>query len=348
MIECLVMSLPETARSEDQVAVSPQDHPVVALIRDRVRAGSKPGARADDARLALAIEGGGLRGVVSAGMDAALEDLQLLDAFDEIYGASAGSFNAAYLLSERARLGATIYYEDVNNRHFVNVRRALRGPILDLDFMLNEVAETVKPIAWDRVVDSLIPLHVVSFSVDDRATVLLPFSDKHGLKLALKASSSIPWVAGQPVEIDGHPYWDASFYDGSIPTALAHARGATHVLSLLTRPTGYLRGRPNPLEKYFIARHVKKYGGAELADLYLARAEQYAVAINSLKEASLFPEGPTYALGVALGADIPRVSQLETSHAALYAAAVEGYRVLRSIFDQSEFLVAHELRGFHV
>src|SRR5438067_2344138 len=98
-------------------------HPVLKVISERLRSGSEPGARSDGARVALAIEGGGMRGVISAGMDAALEDLGALDAFDDIYGSSAGSFNGAYLISRRACLGATIYYEDVNNRNFIDMRR---------------------------------------------------------------------------------------------------------------------------------------------------------------------------------------------------------------------------------
>ena len=58
-------------------AVAPTDHPVARLLRERVDSGSVPGARQDPHRVALALEGGGMRGVVSAGMVAALERLGL-------------------------------------------------------------------------------------------------------------------------------------------------------------------------------------------------------------------------------------------------------------------------------
>ena len=69
-------------------------HAVVQTILRRRREGSRPGARRDGRRVALVIEGGGMRGVVSAGMTAAIEQLGLRDAFDEVHGASAGAFNA--------------------------------------------------------------------------------------------------------------------------------------------------------------------------------------------------------------------------------------------------------------
>jgi hypothetical protein len=43
-------------------------HPVLRAIWERKKSGSKPGARSDGYKIALAIEGGGLRGSVTAGM----------------------------------------------------------------------------------------------------------------------------------------------------------------------------------------------------------------------------------------------------------------------------------------
>mmetsp|Transcript_3886 Transcript_3886/g.7769 ORF Transcript_3886/g.7769 Transcript_3886/m.7769 type:complete len:677 (-) Transcript_3886:701-2731(-) len=96
---------------ELRVDVAPQnftynalfDHKVVQLILQRAREGSKPGHRAlnDTSTLALAIEGGGMRGAVCAGMAAALTCLGLNDSFDTIYGSSAGSVVGAFLVSRQ-------------------------------------------------------------------------------------------------------------------------------------------------------------------------------------------------------------------------------------------------------
>lgn len=75
-------------------------HPVVRLVADRYRAQSKPGRRAaaDTAVLALAIEGGGVRGAVCSGMAAAIASLGLTDSFDTVVGSSAGSVIGAYMV----------------------------------------------------------------------------------------------------------------------------------------------------------------------------------------------------------------------------------------------------------
>jgi len=72
---------------------------VLRVLAARARADSKPGAREDGLRVALAIEGGGMRGTVSAGMALALDELDLVPAFDAVYGASAGAITGAWLLS---------------------------------------------------------------------------------------------------------------------------------------------------------------------------------------------------------------------------------------------------------
>src|SRR5947209_1851988 len=96
---------------------------VAQLLLDRQRTFSKPGSRADNRTIALAVEGGGMRGVVSAGMVAALEQLDLLHSFDVVYGASAGAVSAAYFVAGQARYGTTIFYDDINNRRFIDLRR---------------------------------------------------------------------------------------------------------------------------------------------------------------------------------------------------------------------------------
>ncbi|RCG21643.1 hypothetical protein DQ392_07950 [Streptomyces reniochalinae] len=47
-----------------QQAPLPLPHPVAAVLAERAAADSRPGARTDGYRVALAIEGGGMRGTV--------------------------------------------------------------------------------------------------------------------------------------------------------------------------------------------------------------------------------------------------------------------------------------------
>src|SRR5947209_18409474 len=100
---------PDPLRDPSTVTEDQREHPVVQAILRRREEGSKPGRRTDGRRIALVIEGGGMRGVVSAGMTAAIEQLGLHDAFDEVHGASAGAFNGAFLLAGQASYLTALY-----------------------------------------------------------------------------------------------------------------------------------------------------------------------------------------------------------------------------------------------
>ena len=88
------------------------EHPVVEAVLSRWKANSKPGMRrkGDTKKIALAIEGGGMRGCVSAGATAALNILGIHDAIDVVYGSSAGAMIGAYFIS-RQFSGVQIYHD---------------------------------------------------------------------------------------------------------------------------------------------------------------------------------------------------------------------------------------------
>ena len=103
---------------------SAESDPVLSVILDRVRSGSVPGNRSDSHVVSLAIEGGGMRGVVAAGMCAVMEEAGLVPAFDRIYGCSAGAITGCFTAAGQAVLWATTF-EDIAGREFIDPARAL-------------------------------------------------------------------------------------------------------------------------------------------------------------------------------------------------------------------------------
>src|SRR3954454_24061801 len=105
------------------------EDPVLALLLARAEAGGTAGARHT---LCLAIEGGGMRGGVAAGMCTVLEAAGLMACFDRIYGCSAGALTGTFAaagLATRWALG----FHHLATRHFIDPLRALRGrPVIDL------------------------------------------------------------------------------------------------------------------------------------------------------------------------------------------------------------------------
>lgn len=270
-----------------------------------------------------------MRGVISAGMVSALEALGCGTLFDAVYGSSAGAINAAYFLAGQAKLGTRIYYEDINNKTFIDLRRIWqRRPVLNLDFLMDDVLTRRKPLAVDAVLAAKSPLSVIATDVDaERTQVFERFQDARDLLGALRASATMPIVAGGPFPYRGRRYLDASIIE-PIPLPTAEAYGHTHVLVLLTRG-GAMRKRASALDRYFVAPRLRRIS-ERLATRYLRRAEPYA-AITGAIAAGLGPIGQSLVLGIR--ASGPEISRLERRREVLEDGARRGYDAVVKLFE---------------
>jgi len=215
---------PSIAMTDDH-----RGHPVVEIIRRRRAEGSRPGERHDGRRVALAIEGGGMRGVVSAGMTAALEQLGLRDSFDELHGASAGAFNAAFLLADQAAYLTTLYQYGFGDPRFVSALRALRGgPLFDMDYVIGEVWSSRRPLRFDAILSSPIDLHCTATDADRVEIVdLTELRDDEEIKCALRASARLPWLAGPPAHFRGRRLLDATLFHYAVRQGAQPQTGTT-------------------------------------------------------------------------------------------------------------------------
>lgn len=302
-------------------------HPVIELILDRFRSNSEPLNRRDRYKLGLAIEGGAMRGVISAGMVTALESLGLLKVFDAVYGSSAGAFNGAFFLAGQAAFGTTIYYEDINNENFISFRRLLVGkPIASLEYIIETILPKEKILDWKAVLASPIPLNVIASSLKRlRFQVLKDFEKRESLFAALHASSKMPLVAGSPVQINGDSFLDASVFE-AIPVNAALEDGCTHILALLTRPSGQLK-QPHIFDREIVAPRLEKLRSG-LGSSYLNSNSIYNRTLKLLHEAETNPTDLPYIASIRLAAGYPGVSKTEKNKARLIQAAVKGMKAV--------------------
>lgn len=303
-------------------------HPVAEVLRERAT------GRADDHRVALVLEGGAMRGVVSAAMTAALERHGLGRAFDLVVGASAGALNGAAFLAGVAAGSAAAYHGTLASREFVNPTRLLRGrPALDVGWVVHNAHDGLDAGRHQRTLASGIPLHCLAVDVDTAEPVdLTGMRTVEELCGALLASSRMPWVGGAPVELAGHRYLDGGLA-APIPVATALGAGATHVLVLQTRPAGVPRSSGSRFADRMIVRQLKRLN-PDLVTLYHGRIASYERVVEDIARRSADPS-PPYVLGLRPAAGTPPVSQLERRS-----------EVLRTAAEQAEKLV-DELLTFH-
>ncbi|MCM3923170.1 hypothetical protein ND748_16055 [Frankia sp. AiPs1] len=241
---------------------------VIDVLAERRRAGSVPGHRTDQHRVALAVEGGGMRGVVSGAMLVALNDLGLAACFDDVYAFSAGALNSAYFVTGASWEALACYYDYLVEPEFLSLKRVLRGrPALSLDFVIEEIMGRRNPLDFQAVLEAGLRLHITVSSVDDiRPNTISGFASREDLRTILRATSCLPIVAGPPV-----PFHGDRLLDGGVllahPVFTAIEDGCTHIVALRTKPADARAQAPGLLE-CLVARRLdrlrKGLGGAFL------------------------------------------------------------------------------------
>jgi predicted patatin/cPLA2 family phospholipase len=229
---------------------------VLELLRARSQLRSTPGCRSDDARLALVIEGGSSRGAYSAGMTVAIEQLGLLPLFDAVYGSSAGALNAAWLLCGRAETTMHAWWDRAIMRGTIDPRRALLGkPVVDTRFLVHKVYTEIMFLGFQEILDSPVEFHpLATDALTGESTDLRPrVHDQASLQAALRATTAMPLMTGEPVEVGGRRFVDAGVSE-SVPVRTALAQGATHVVALRTKRGDEQANQPSGLERIVLSR----------------------------------------------------------------------------------------------
>lgn len=329
------------AMTQDQ-----RDHPVVELIRRRREQGSLPGQRDDGRRVALVIEGGGMRGVVSAGMTAAIEQLGLTNSFDEVHGASAGAFNAAFLIADQASYLTGLYQHGFGNPTFVSARRVLRGGALfNMNYVVNEVWRTQRPLHTERILQSPIELHCTATDVETAKVVdLTELRNDAEIRTAMLASARLPWLAGAPVAFRGRMFFDATLAE-SIPVHVPR-QTATDMLVLQTRPEGIAHTPLSSGVANLTDRYLVKFNPA-LVELRRTRSARYDALIGELARQARDPEAKPRVGVIRPPAGSPMIGQMENRAAAMAGAAGHGFRAAWMALEGSDPEVVSVPRAFN-
>jgi predicted patatin/cPLA2 family phospholipase len=267
-----------------------------------------------------------MRGVVSAGMTTAIEQLGLRDAFDEVHGASAGAFNGAFLLAGQAAYLTALYPHGFGDPSFVNLRDTLfRGrPIFDMDYVVGEVWRHQRPLRTDQILAGGIDLHCTATDVDAAEIVdLAELRDDAEIRCAMRASGRLPWLAGPPVTFRGRRWLDATIAE-AIPVHSARTT-ATDMLVLQTRPHGVHHTPLSSGVARLTDRYLTKLNPA-LVELRLSRSERYDRLSAELGAQAADPAADPAVCVIRPPADALMVGQMENRVSALTTAGSHGLR----------------------
>ena len=278
-------------------------------------------------KVGLVLEGGGLRGIFTAG---ALDYLMERGVkFDYVIGVSAGSCNTFQYLGNKKGFLKTCMLESEGKDSFFGVQQMVEShKIVDLDKVFDEYAEMYgfdykkfmkNKTEWEMVVTNV---------KTGKAEYLSDRKDLERAKTISKASCSLPIITS-PKELDGKLYLDGGIAD-SIPVKRAQEMGCDKVVVICTRRKDKYPHMSDP-EKAVVEQLYKKY--PKLISTMYRRENVYK------KTKKYIDEQDKKGKVIQITPTLPEIGRLETDEEKLklyyyhgYAKAEDNYKDIMKFF----------------
>ncbi len=194
-------------------------------------------------RLGLVLEGGGMRGVYTAGViDFFLEENFFVDG---VIGVSAGAVQAVNFVSRQEKRGFRVIATYANDKRYMSFRSLLlTGDLFNKKFCYERIPNELDPFDYETFRNSSTRCYATATNVLTGEPSHLELKDLRDDMDKLRASGSLPLVSNL-VNIDGIPHLDGGVAD-SIPFEAFRRMGYGKCIVVLTRAKGY-RKSPNRL-----------------------------------------------------------------------------------------------------
>ncbi|PHM58773.1 patatin-like phospholipase family protein [Xenorhabdus sp. KK7.4] len=194
-------------------------------------------SRIKPGKIALVCEGGGQRGIFTAGV---LDEFLRLDfnPFELFLGTSAGAQNlSAYICGQKGYARKVINKYTTNPTFFNPLRFVRGGHLIDLDWYIDMISEQIPlniPIAMDHFDDGR-EFYMCTCRADNFEASYFQPNESNWMEI-IKASSAIPGFYRNGVTLDGIVYQDGGISD-AIPVEEAYRRGADTIVVVRTVPS---------------------------------------------------------------------------------------------------------------
>ena len=277
-------------------------------------------------KTALVLEGGGLRGVFTAGVIDNFLDNDI--SFDYVVGVSAGACNTFAYVARQKKYLRNCMVQDSPFDSFYGIPQMIESHrVIDLDKIFYDYTKKYN-FDFDSFVNNSIKWEMVVSNIESGLAEYMSTSDIEKSKLIGKASCSLPIIT-PPVDIDGNLYMDGGVTD-PIPVKHALDLGYDKVVVVLTRKKGNY-STTNEATKIAVRRLYKNYPKftEALNNRGIKYKEEVELCESLEKEGKVIIIRPLY----------QEVSRLESDERELNMAYYHGYMVAKErINDIKEFI----------
>jgi len=270
----------------------------------------------------LILEGGGMRGIYTAGVLDFFIDRDIY--FSEVYGVSAGSANGSSYLSKQKGRAFHVNTDFLDNKEYASAYSLVTtGNFFGSEMCYDTIPNKLLPYDYETFKKYEGNFYAVATNCITGHPEYLKVRDMKKDIYKIKASCSLPLMA-EMVYIDGVPYLDGGISD-SIPIRQSIKSGNKLNVVVLTRDIDY-RKKPNELLPVIKLKY-KKY--PELVKTIENRHIQYNRTLEYIKnqeeKGNIFCIRPSVEL---------TVGRLEKNKGKLVAVYRQGYKDAKSRYEE--------------
>ena len=264
----------------------------------------------------LVLEGGGFRGIYTAGvLDVFLENGISADG---VIGVSAGAVHGCSFLSGQKGRSIDYYTKYCNDPRFMSLKSFIKtGDVVGEEFAYHELPEKLVPYDYSAFDRCGIPFYVTVTNLESGKPEYLRINDMLTEIDYMRASASLPYFS-RIVEINGGKYLDGGCSD-SIPIKAFREMGYGRNIIVLTRHDGYTKKQEHGL----LARlKYRKY--PEFVKALLGLSERYNETLEYIK--TLEKNGEVFVIRPSRPLTIGRMEHDPERVRAVYEIGVEDAR----------------------
>ncbi len=267
-------------------------------------------------RAGLVLEGGGMKGVYTAGvldffLDKGLE-------FSSVYGVSAGACHACSFLSKQRGRALDISVDYLESRHYCSLESLVTsGDIFNVNMCYHLIPDYLYPYDYGTYHQYQGRFYSVATNISTGKAEYLRVRDMKKDIDMVRASASLPLVS-RNVKIGGRLYLDGGISD-AIPLQRSIMDGNRKNVVIMTKEEGYVRKPAESAQLALIKARYLKY--PKVYELMQERHIHYNNTLEYIEAQKR--NGQTYVIRPRKASAVRRIEKEKARLVALYE---EGYR----------------------
>ena len=229
-------------------------------------------------KVGLVLEGGGMRGVYTAGvLDCLMEKLINIP---YIIGVSAGACHASGYVSKQIGRGKKVTIDYIDDKRYLSIKNYFKEKsVFGMNFIFNEIPQKLEPYDLEAFNNFKGCFKIVTTDCNTGKAFYIDCKNTSNVFDALRASSSLPMFA-PIVKYENKALMDGAVID-SIPVKKALEDGCEKLIVVLTRNKGFIM-KPIKNFKPLIKLKYRKY--PKYINAILTRYIRYNETLNFIEE----------------------------------------------------------------